>query len=653
MLPKYDSMKLDFSTSPNRLTLNFLELETPFNEVPIYAREIVGSEKRPGDRVYRFFDSSDKINKWASFVPRDGFSSTTSTLASASVGLGLKFISECLQDTSVAQSWQIHKTEHQFFDNEVSVVLENYPEGSRVMTLTPDFLGARKTFGLCVREHFRLHSGQMLTRSVLIREGALDASGRPNSKYHVEAWQRLLAFLNHDTQGFSSRKIEHGPTGIRLQFAHSLVAMPAPTLPKRIFLFKGGKESLSQYHGLRQHGPYALPAGKTHLLTYIGLEKDRSVARLLYNVLNKGCVQPDFDGLNQLFKTAFDLNPDAKFIPLNGFGSDQIDELVQRLRQVPNIDKTIAIVILPRSEKDDGYSRLKASLLSAGIVSQFCTRELVSANTSLKWSAANIALGIFAKAGGSPWHVKTDGEKSVIIGIAQSVDGTRDEAGKWHPTRHLAYSILTDSSGEFRQLDQLADVKGESDSVYGAEIGKSLRSIMRNEAKAAPLIALHCPFTLRRSVMEEIEIAVREVAEEFVGKCSFCVVKINQGEEHAWFGFAEDSNSLTPIESSVVRLGTHEFLVWFEGIDVDRRLAKKRYGPPTHVRFMGPEPDDSIVERVLTDLVDLAGANWRGFNARSEPVSIYYCKLVAKFLRNLHAHGVAAPPVKNLNPWFL
>ena len=58
-------------------------------------------------------------------------------------------------------------------------------------------------------------------------------------------------------------------------------------------------------------------------------------------------------------------------------------------------------------------------------------------------------------------------------------------------------------------------------------------------------------------------------------------------------------------------------------------------------------------EQVLQDLVNLSGANWRGFNAKSAPVSIFYCHLVADLIRRFQERDLPLPEVKELRPWFL
>jgi hypothetical protein len=57
--------------------------------------------------------------------------------------------------------------------------------------------------------------------------------------------------------------------------------------------------------------------------------------------------------------------------------------------------------------------------------------------------------------------------------------------------------------------------------------------------------------------------------------------------------------------------------------------------------------------KYLQDSVNLSGANWRGFNAKSVPVSIYYAKLVADFVKEFRDLNLEEIDWESLTPWFL
>lgn len=56
---------------------------------------------------------------------------------------------------------------------------------------------------------------------------------------------------------------------------------------------------------------------------------------------------------------------------------------------------------------------------------------------------------------------------------------------------------------------------------------------------------------------------------------------------------------------------------------------------------------------ILEDISNLAGANWRGFNAATRPVSVFYCKIVGEFIKEFTKLGLPVPSIKEFMPWFL
>lgn len=137
------------------------------------------------------------------------------------------------------------------------------------------------------------------------------------------------------------------------------------------------------------------------------------------------------------------------------------------------------------------------------------------------------------------------------------------------------------------------------------------------------------------------------------GEKQFAVLKFTSSEK--FFGYAPNTNTLIPYESTVVRLSKNEFLIWFEGLLRDRPNVVKRIERPVHVMFWYPQEDVNadLMRACLQDAVNLAGANWRGFGAKSLPVSVYYAKLVADYYKEFDALGLERFEVAALPPWFL
>ena len=132
----------------------------------------------------------------------------------------------------------------------------------------------------------------------------------------------------------------------------------------------------------------------------------------------------------------------------------------------------------------------------------------------------------------------------------------------------------------------------------------------------------------------------------------FVAMKFNEYNRFA--GFDVSQNSRVPYESTVVELGREEFLVWFEGLQYNSPRISRMVGGPMHVKFIYP----SLMTRerkmaYLQDAVNLSGANWRGFNAKSLPVSVYYAQIIARYLKEFERLELPPVDLDIVPPWFL
>jgi hypothetical protein len=126
-------------------------------------------------------------------------------------------------------------------------------------------------------------------------------------------------------------------------------------------------------------------------------------------------------------------------------------------------------------------------------------------------------------------------------------------------------------------------------------------------------------------------------------------------EHNKYFGYVKNSNSMIPYESSFLQLSYKEYLVWFEGLQFQNPTVRKRIERPVYVEFLYPHKglDQQRMKSYLQDAVNLSGANWRGFNAKSLPVSMFYAQLVAKYYKEFQQLGLNDVNIEKITPWFL
>ena len=375
------------------------------------------------------------------------------------------------------------------------------------------------------------------------------------------------------------------------------------------------------------------------------------MARRLAMVLRgtRGIGRYNFPGFNSLFRS--DLEIDRNPHILAAFDRSSIERALDRVRSDTTPEKIIIPVVILPDDDDDGYLTQKALFSHAEMATQVCTVRLLEDDSALRWAIANIALQVFCKAGGSPWKVRPSPGKSLIIGISQSHKLRYDGDGL-HPTveKYVAFSVMTDNSGVFQRIQVLSEDRDEDG--YIGKLRRGLVDILGSSSESYSRVVVHTSFKLKKREIEAIEHAVNDASKNGAHACGFAVVKVNHRTR--FFGVNLQINCMVPYEATRTRLGPGEYLVWFEGIYPDQPTANNVFSGPTHLQIIRPPYGVRIPDEILLqDMVNLSGANWRGFNAKSNPVSVFYCHLVARFIQRFHEHGLPLPAVEDIRPWFL
>ncbi len=353
-----------------------------------------------------------------------------------------------------------------------------------------------------------------------------------------------------------------------------------------------------------------------------------------------------FPGFNALFKCEPNISREPVILP--DLSQASIEQALVRTKcDMKTGDIIVPILVLP--PEDNCYLIQKALFSHAKVATQVCTLRVLQDENLFKWSIANIALQVFCKAGGHPWKVHPTSGKSLIIGISQS-HKLLEVNGRSSVSKYFAFSVMTDNSGLFQKIRVLGE--GTEQKSYIEELRRNLRNVLEHNAEDFERIVIHTSFKLKFEEMDAIERIVNEMSNDSGVLCRFAVVKVNHRSR--FFAVNRGVNSLVPYESTRVRLGPREYLVWFEGIYPDKKTVNKVFPGPTHLQILRVSGENGIPDEILLqDLVNLSGANWRGFNAKSAPVSVFYCHLVADLVHSFHERGLPLPPVEDIRPWFL
>jgi predicted transcriptional regulator len=308
------------------------------------------------------------------------------------------------------------------------------------------------------------------------------------------------------------------------------------------------------------------------------------------------------------------------------------------------------IAILPKGFKGvegifDAYGYLKLLALKHGIYCQFVTEDTFFKKDQLKWSISNIALQIFSKLGGKPWLVKPAKNNCLILGLGSAHEEVEGEIKKF-----VAYTVCLDSSGDFKYIKPLSSSQNQNE--YIRDLALSLEEILRSELDAHyTSFVLHLPSKIKREEIDAIKDVVKKIRND--NSCEVIVVKINTW--HRFYGFG-NHNTRVPYESSLIQLSQNQFLLWAEGRQHGKEVLH-RVSEPLLIDFLeSPKSSESKFE-CLQDILNLTGANWRGFNSKAQPISILYSKLIADFMKEFshldECKDFSVLRAESVAPWFL
>lgn len=637
--------------SEYRIHLNFLPIVGEVPDFYIYRalRESL-TEERPAKNIHAYSlcisgsEPKGRAPYWVSFTERQGFegilvkSDENFDLTRRKIFNALKsnVLQQCVEDEAAI-------CEEGFYP-EVRLRMQHHTEGYEELVLMPYRLRSIGKFGFVADFHFRKDSQAPFSRRTQQLSLSLDRSFKRNLDYYLDRSQRITQFVKQKWGILSPLHFDGSDTDILL--SQDFQELPAERLNSRTFVFGRNKESRSQFSGLKEYGPLEPVLGGSRLL-FMFREQDRLAARKLAMAI-RGSKQKErfaFPGYESLFRSTLEI--DSNPVVLSDFSEAAMRVALERVSNSPS--QTVPVLVLPEGD-EAAYLNHKAVFAHAGLATQVCTLGVIENDHTLKWAIANIALQIFCKAGGLPWKVRPRVDSSLIIGISQS-HKTKEVGGNREVEKYFAFSVLTESSGLFQKLQVLGEANGEKD--YLAQLQRNLRMILLESSKQFSRVVVHTSFKLKRREMEAIRNVVQEVsAEPEKGPAHFAVVKVNHATR--FFGVNREVNSLVPFEGTRLKLGHGESLIWFEGIYPDKTTVTKVFPGPTHLQILHIGDDPPVEESLLLqELVDLSGANWRGFNAKSAPVSVFYCHLIADLVHDFHERELPMPAVEGLKPWFL
>ncbi len=619
-------MKLD---KRGEIALNFLPLSNSKFDFTIWKLHYEQLKEKEREDIKKFKLPSENGKYEPYWVSFSHFNNSIEDKISSDTNIHLtKFYLYTLLKQKIESSgitYLQRENERKFAPYHLYIITENTDWGQRAIRFEPYYLGIKKLFGFLVDFKFLKESKTQFNRKIQQLSFSLDENYRINTAYHLDKYRYIKNFLEKNLNKFS----ELSGLNIRSEFE----VIQGGFLKVRTYIFNGNNKDKSQFNGINTFGPFEkIKEGEINYF-YIFRQDHKDYVRELINGLN-GQSFRTFEGLEK-FGLPQQTEENVKAIAINSFN----DELGKYINEIPK--NSILIAVFPAKE-EEFYYRLKSICLEKDIPLQSVHIETLTDENKLKWSLSGIALQIFTKLGGIPWLVEAENSNCLIIGLGQSIERDNQSSA----IRFFAYSILHDSSGKFIALEPLVEAKDKNE--YIQKIGEKVPEIIKRYPQYKKVV-FHIPEKIKREAIEKIE----EALSKFDKSIELYIIRVNDNSK--FFGYAINNNSLVPYESTYIKLSPNEFLLWTEGLNFHNPTPRKRYANPIYIHFYYSNQEQESVnhESFLQDILNLSGVNYRGFNAKALPVSMFYPKLISNFYKHFKKYNLQFPIEKKDKMWFL
>lgn len=615
------------------LRLNFLALETEAFEFTVYRKEYNQNEQKENSNVKRYklpkqlLNSENYTEYWIRLSPSNDYEEFT-VKETTNVELTKWYLFSLLSNKIKEENFKTVSDSYEFNKYRIYIKLKEHENiGSECIWLEPYYLKRKNKFGFLIEYQFKKDVNYPFYRKVQQLSLSLDKDGRSNKNFHIDKYEKIRSFLKEHLNKFKQ-------LSETISISSELEKVNSESLYIKQYLFATEQKSNSQFKGLQQYGPYSSVSVNNLQYTFLLRKEHENLANDLIKALN-GKSFKTFSGLSQMFRlTNIDKNNVAGII----FSTE--NELIDEINAYENKNfNNIFIAILSKKESLL-YYKLKNAFVRNNIPLQVVHIETINDNNKLKWSVSGIALQIFTKLGGTPWIVQPANQNTLIVGIGQSIRKEQNSI-----KRYKAYGVLLNSSGQFVSIKSIVNDYHDEEK-YLEELAKGINGILNSYSNYQKIV-FHIPQKMKMKSIKKIE----EALKAYKTNIELTIFLVNNDSKFFAYNFSE--NSRVPYESSYCQLSSNEFLIWTEGLNYHSKTVSKRYGNPIYVKFYYSNKKITDYKLYLQDILNLSGANYRGFNAKSLPVSIYYPKLLSNYNKHFEELKLNYIMMENNKLWFI
>jgi hypothetical protein len=238
---------------------------------------------------------------------------------------------------------------------------------------------------------------------------------------------------------------------------------------------------------------------------------------------------------------------------------------------------------------------------------------------------SNISLSTYAKIGGTPWVIEAPERPEIVIGVSRAVDPTSRVI--------IGFAVVFKQNGDFVLSYSKSPVTTWGEYEMGVEdlVLEAINKYRRIETDPDQIV-FHFS---KRPGKREIE-SISKALERLGLEARYALVHLNDSSGFRLFDTSHPSH--VPFAGLKVRLSSHETLLLLDGRDPQG--LRPFVGTPSVLdvtidRRSTVDPHEH--QRLVDQVFSLAFVNWRGFNARTVPVTTNYAYLIARIASGLES----------------
>ena len=284
----------------DNIELNFLPLTAQDFWVTVYRRKSDKTNEKSETGSRFFLEPNDSHIKEAfdvSWEPRDGFVKYTCP-ATECLHLTKQYLFRSLE-AKLQQDCSVEfYSPTRSFNKELRFIVNRVKEGQTELCLQPYFLDFHRQFGFLVQHHFRVNQGQPFNCEVQKHSLSLDNRYQQNRSFYSDKYRITQTFISNVVS-------QVGNIFDDVSISTKLADIQTDSMKTKQYIVRNGRQSNSQYGGIKQNGPFELVADQVKYL-FVFTEPLRSLARDVYSGLEGKLFSGMFSGLYSMFKLPFD-----------------------------------------------------------------------------------------------------------------------------------------------------------------------------------------------------------------------------------------------------------------------------------------------------------------------------------------------------------